>query len=64
MDQDFSPPLKGPGYEASAYQVQKWTYFQKVKLHIDNKIVITYGYRTKNYNRISDLCQFSVLLGL
>ena len=41
----------------------KMAYFHELELHIDNKILTTYGCRTKNYNKISDMCQLSVLLG-
>ena len=46
----------------TAQQRRKCTDFDQLTLHINNKICVNYGYRTKNYNKISDLWQFCVPL--
>ena len=51
------------GYSAMRTTSAKMACFHELELHIDNKILTTYDCRTKNYNKISDMCRLSVLLG-
>ena len=37
-------------------------YFNELELYKNNKIAVNSSCRTKNYNKMSDLCQFGVLL--
>ena len=45
---------------ADFHEVGRTIDYIMIELHIDNKILTTYS---KNYNKISDMCQLSVLPG-